>query len=61
MCACKEAPWHVVPADQKWFGNLAVSEAIVNSVRPYQAGWLERLEEIDHWRGAPNLFPGFVP
>jgi hypothetical protein len=28
----KSAPWHVVPADHKWFARLAVAEAIIDSM-----------------------------
>jgi polyphosphate kinase 2 (PPK2 family) len=28
----KCAPWHVVPADHKWFTRLAVAEAIIDSL-----------------------------
>lgn len=34
--ATKEAPWHVIPADNKWFSRLAVAATIV-----------ERLEQLD--------------
>lgn len=29
----KWAPWHVIPADQKWYRNLAVTRAIVQALR----------------------------
>ena len=29
-CSTKHAPWHIIPSDQKWFRNLAVSEVIVD-------------------------------
>jgi PPK2 family polyphosphate:nucleotide phosphotransferase len=29
----KYAPWHVIPADKKWFGRLAVSEVIVQRMK----------------------------
>lgn len=35
-CSTSWAPWHIVPADRKWFRNLTVSEIIVQA--------LERLE-----------------
>jgi polyphosphate kinase 2 (PPK2 family) len=35
-CSTPWAPWHIVPADKKWFRNLAVSQTIVQA--------LERLE-----------------
>jgi PPK2 family polyphosphate:nucleotide phosphotransferase len=45
-CSTPHAPWFVVPADKKWFRNLAVAEAIVNALRPYEKQWRARLEEI---------------
>jgi PPK2 family polyphosphate:nucleotide phosphotransferase len=43
-CATAEAPWYVVPADRKWFRNLAVAESIVELLRPHKAAWLKALE-----------------
>jgi len=38
----EHAPWHVVPADRKWYARLAVQHLL-----------LEALEEIDpHWPAA---------
>jgi inorganic pyrophosphatase/exopolyphosphatase len=28
-----EAPWHVVPADHKWFSQLALSSIIIDKLR----------------------------
>jgi PPK2 family polyphosphate:nucleotide phosphotransferase len=48
-CASDEAPWYIVPADKKWYRDLAVTEAIVQALRPYRSRWLERLGRIgDH-------------
>jgi PPK2 family polyphosphate:nucleotide phosphotransferase len=41
-CSTRHAPWHIVPADKKWFRNLAIAEAIVQTLRPYRDDW-ERL------------------
>ena len=30
--SCPHAPWHVVPADHKWFGRLVVAGAIVDAL-----------------------------
>ncbi len=38
----KESPWYIIPADKKWFRNLAIAEAIVQTLRPYRDDW-ERL------------------
>ena len=40
------APWHVVPADYKWYRNLAVMERIIETLRPYKKRWLKDLEVV---------------
>ncbi|HZT83216.1 MAG TPA: polyphosphate kinase 2 family protein [Gemmataceae bacterium] len=32
-CSTKWAPWHVVPADHKWYRNLVVAEEVVRALR----------------------------
>ncbi len=43
-CSTKHAPWHLIPSDQKWFRNLAVTESLVKELRPYRKQWLAKLE-----------------
>jgi PPK2 family polyphosphate:nucleotide phosphotransferase len=31
-CSTKHAPWYVIPADRKWFRNVAVSEILVREM-----------------------------
>jgi PPK2 family polyphosphate:nucleotide phosphotransferase len=45
-CATPEAPWYLVPADKKWFRNLAIVERLVLELRPYRKVWLETLREM---------------
>ena len=45
-CATREAPWHIVPADKKWFRNLAVMEQLVLALRPYRRPWLATLKDM---------------
>lgn len=45
-CSTKHAPWFVVPADKKWFRNLAVAEALRDALMPFRKKWLIELEEI---------------
>lgn len=45
-CATPDAPWFVVPANKKWFRNLAVAEAIVDALKPHEKQWLAKLEEV---------------
>jgi PPK2 family polyphosphate:nucleotide phosphotransferase len=42
-CSSDAAPWYVVPADRKWFRNLAVASTIVKALRPLKDGWLQTL------------------
>jgi PPK2 family polyphosphate:nucleotide phosphotransferase len=44
------APWHVVPADRKWYRNYVVLKAIVEGLRPYRAPWLESLSALGRRR-----------
>lgn len=32
-CSTKWAPWHIVPADHKWYRNLVVAEEIVRALK----------------------------
>jgi PPK2 family polyphosphate:nucleotide phosphotransferase len=32
-CSTKWAPWHIIPADHKWYRNLLVAESIVKAMR----------------------------
>lgn len=45
-CSSPQAPWFIVPADKKWFRNLAVAEAIVTAMRPYRKQWMDKLARI---------------
>ncbi len=46
QCSAPHAPWFVVPANKKWFRNLAVAEAVVAAMKPYEKQWMKRLEEV---------------
>ena len=45
-CSPAACPWYVVPADRKWFRNLAVVDRIVRTLRPYRKPWLQSLEKL---------------
>jgi PPK2 family polyphosphate:nucleotide phosphotransferase len=32
-CTIEHAPWYVIPADQKWYRNLAITRIIVNTLK----------------------------
>jgi PPK2 family polyphosphate:nucleotide phosphotransferase len=43
-CGSREHPFYLVPADKKWFRNLAVMERLVLTLRPHRERWLQSLE-----------------
>jgi len=45
-CATKEAPWYVVPANKKWFRDLAVIERLVDVLRPLKKPAMASLEAL---------------
>ncbi|MCO5220472.1 MAG: hypothetical protein M9947_02695 [Thermomicrobiales bacterium] len=45
-CSTKAAPWYVIPADHKWYRDLAVAQRIVDTLEPYQSKWLDSLDEL---------------
>jgi PPK2 family polyphosphate:nucleotide phosphotransferase len=44
-CSTDEAPWYIVPANHKWYRNLAVAHTIVHEMRKYRDEWKADLEE----------------
>ena len=45
-CSPEHAPWYVVPADRKWYRDLAIADTIVQTLRPFRARWLQVLEQM---------------
>lgn len=45
-CSTAYAPWYIVPADRKWFRNLAVAEIMRDALSPFREQWQARLAEI---------------
>ena len=33
QCTTKHAPWYVIPADQKWYRNLAIAQVLVDTLQ----------------------------
>jgi PPK2 family polyphosphate:nucleotide phosphotransferase len=45
-CTAEDAPWYVVPADRKWFRDLAVADVLVRTLAEHRPGWRARLERM---------------
>lgn len=45
-CSTEDAPWRIIPANHKWFRDLAIAQAIVGVLEPYEKGWRAHLEAL---------------
>lgn len=41
------APWHIVPANNKWFARLAVSQLVLHALEDLELGWPEANFDIE--------------
>jgi len=41
------APWHVIPADRKWYARLAVTELLRHALKDFDLGWPPALFDVD--------------
>ncbi|AIY19958.2 polyphosphate kinase 2 family protein [Pimelobacter simplex] len=44
----KVAPWHVVPADKKWYRNLAIGTLLLDALRSFDLGWPPADFDVEH-------------
>jgi len=49
-CSTKLAPWYIVPANHKWYRNLAVSEVLVDTLNEHRQEWREALDAMSKER-----------
>ena len=49
-CSTGEAPWFVIPSDQKWFRNLAISQIIVETMEKLHIEFPEPMVNIEDIR-----------
>lgn len=45
-CSTEHAPWYVVPANRKWYRDLAIFETLVDTLNPMAHAWKKELAEI---------------
>jgi PPK2 family polyphosphate:nucleotide phosphotransferase len=50
QCSPEPCPWTIVPANKKWFRDLAVFETLVERLRPYRQGWEQTLKLMGETR-----------
>ncbi|NYI47690.1 PPK2 family polyphosphate:nucleotide phosphotransferase [Nocardioides aromaticivorans] len=42
------APWHVIPADRKWYRNLAIGTLLLDALRAFDLSWPEADFDVEH-------------
>jgi len=42
----KAAPWYIIPANHKWFRNLAIAQTLADTLRPYTGEWKDALKKL---------------
>jgi PPK2 family polyphosphate:nucleotide phosphotransferase len=45
-CSTRWAPWHIVPADRKWYRNLVIAESVVQTLRDLNMKYPEPTVDI---------------
>ncbi len=43
-CGTEDAPWFIVPANHKWYRNLAIAQTLVDTMNRYKHEWKTELE-----------------
>ena len=46
----KVAPWHVIPADKKWYRNLAIGTLLHDALQSFDLGWPKADFDVAHER-----------
>jgi PPK2 family polyphosphate:nucleotide phosphotransferase len=49
-CNTEVAPWYVVPADRKWYRNLAISHLLIEHLRSLDLAWPKADFDVEHER-----------
>jgi PPK2 family polyphosphate:nucleotide phosphotransferase len=49
-CGTEAVSWYLIPANRKWYRNLAVAEALVETLRGYRRQWRRELERMSRER-----------
>jgi PPK2 family polyphosphate:nucleotide phosphotransferase len=44
-CSTPHAPWHIVPANKKWYRNYVIGQAIVDQLEPLAKDWRKSLKQ----------------
>ena len=48
QCTTECAPWHVIPANQKWYRNLAITKAMVGALKELDPQYPEQKDDLSN-------------
>ena len=48
-CTTDHAPWYVIPADQKWYRNLAIARVVVDALERLNPQYPDPPENLDQY------------
>jgi PPK2 family polyphosphate:nucleotide phosphotransferase len=49
-CATDSAPWHIVPANRKWYRDYVIAQAVVSTLDKLKMKWPEPAEDLSKIR-----------
>jgi PPK2 family polyphosphate:nucleotide phosphotransferase len=49
-CNTQEAPWHIIPADRKWYRDYVVAKAVVKAMEGMKLKWPKPREDLSKIR-----------
>jgi PPK2 family polyphosphate:nucleotide phosphotransferase len=45
-CSSKVVPWHLVPANRKWYRDYVISKTVVETLEKLRLGWPKPIEDL---------------
>jgi polyphosphate kinase 2 (PPK2 family) len=49
-CSTQAAPWHIVPADRKWYRNWAITQLLCEELEALDLQWPQPAFDVDEER-----------
>jgi polyphosphate kinase 2 (PPK2 family) len=50
QCSTRHAPWHIIPANRKWFRDYVVARTVVEALERLQMQWPAAKEDLSRVR-----------
>jgi polyphosphate kinase 2 (PPK2 family) len=49
-CSTHHAPWHIVPADRKWYRDYVIAKTVVRALEDLKLAWPKPHEDLKKFR-----------